>query len=160
VSGVAKAHSQCDRPPTFQLVSSGATTGLPRIVAEGGVGRLRLARSAVERLRDGARRHRQAKTLMQQRRDLGVRDAQVLVENADQRDRLRAEMDGGRPQRIRGLQRMAALQAAVTAHAVPDVHIETPHDRLHDRPKFWIAGRSALRAGQDPLTRYDPCFAV
>ena len=32
-SGVAKAHNHCPCPSTFQLVSSGATTGLPRMVA-------------------------------------------------------------------------------------------------------------------------------
>lgn len=68
--------------------------------AEGRVGRLRLARRAVERLRHGARRDREAKSVVQQRRNLAVREAQVLIENADQRDRLRAEMDGGGPQRI------------------------------------------------------------
>jgi hypothetical protein len=30
---IAKPHSHCRCPPTFQPVSSGATTGLPRIVA-------------------------------------------------------------------------------------------------------------------------------
>ena len=38
---------------------------------------------------------------------------------------------------------MAALHAAVTAHAVPDVHIETPHDRLHDRQLFVVLHRDA-----------------
>ena len=31
--GVAKTHNHCKRPLTFQPVSSGATTGLPRIAA-------------------------------------------------------------------------------------------------------------------------------
>ncbi len=34
VVGVAATHSQCSTPPTFQPVSSGVTTGLPRTSAQ------------------------------------------------------------------------------------------------------------------------------
>lgn len=69
--GTGKGPHQCERPATFQLVSSGATNWAP---ANGGaerrIGPLRLAGRAVERLRDRAGRERQAKALAQEGRDL------------------------------------------------------------------------------------------
>lgn len=47
---------------------------------------------------------------------------------------------------------MTALHAAVTVGALPDVHVETPHDRLHRRQIFLVL-RCDARAPEAPAAR-------
>ena len=87
--------------------------------AQGGVGRLRLARRAVEGVDQPAARHRQPEAVAQQRRDFAVGEAAAFVEEHGEGDRLRSQLHGGRAERIRRLQRMAPLHATAALQQCP-----------------------------------------
>lgn len=65
------------------------------------------------------RGHRHPEARAQQRRDLLQRHPVVFVQQDDEGHRLGTEVDTGRAQRIRRLQRMPALRAAATRDAAP-----------------------------------------
>ena len=96
---------------------------------QGGIRRLRLAGSAVQRLRHRARRDGQPEALAQQRGDLRVREAEIFLEHAHQRDGLGAHVHGGRPERVGGLERMPALHAPCTLATAANRDREAPDDR-------------------------------
>ena len=92
-------------------------------------------------MRHGARGDGQTKALVQEGGDLGVRESEMLIENADERDGLRAKMGRGRAQCIRGLQRMTPLQTSTAVHTLTDVYIKASDNRLHDGRFLDTAGR-------------------
>ena len=113
-----------------------------RTAADGGaervVGRLRLARRAMHRLDEAPARHRQAETIAQQVADAAEGEPALLVEDHGQRHRLRAELHGRRAERVRGLQRMPALHAAVTLPALADRHAKGMNDGALHREIFLV----------------------
>lgn len=80
---------------------------------------------------------------MEQRRHLAERQAELFVELHGRRDRVRAELHRRGAERIRGLERMAALDAAVTASTLADVNIEAANDR-DDRRQILLILRSDM----------------
>ena len=54
------------------------------------------------------------------------------------------QLHAGRPQRVRGLQGMAALDAPPALRAVADLDVEAPHNGPHHREVFLILRRDAL----------------
>ena len=121
---------------------AGFVGGDDRTAANGltqrGIGRLGLPRRAVQGARDGTGRHREADALAQEPGDLAMRQPELLVEDHHEGDGLRPELHGGGPQRVGGLQRMAALHPASTHRAASDPDIKAAHDRVHDRQLFLI----------------------
>ena len=116
VSGVTNAHSQWLMAATRHPV--GVTTG------ECGPARTAPCRSARRRGLCGAageraRRHLQAERGPQHVGDLCQRYAHLGVQLDDQRHDAGAQLRTGRAQRIRGLQRVAALHAPLTPRAWP-----------------------------------------
>ena len=67
-----------------------------------------------------------------------MRQPELLVEDHHEGDGLRPELHGGGPQRVGGLQRMAALHPASTHRAASDPDSKAAHDRVHDRQLFLI----------------------
>jgi hypothetical protein len=120
----------------------------PHRLAQRLVGRLAFGRDAVQGAHHGARRHLQTETLPKQGRDLAEGHAELLIELDRQRDRVRAELDARRAERIRGLQRMPALHPPLTPLTGADVNVEAPHHRLHRRQIFLILRRD-LRLAHD-----------
>ena len=106
-------------------------------------GRLALGRDPMPRADDGAGRHLQADAGAEQRRGRAERHAELCVELHGQRDGVRTELDGRRAERIRRLERMAALHAMAAA-APPDMHVKTPDDPLHRREVFLILRRDLV----------------
>ena len=70
----------------------------------------------------------------------------MFVEDDGQRHRLRAELHGRRAERIRGLQRMAALHAAVALPALPHRDAKLVHEGALDREIFLILRHDASPA--------------
>ena len=117
------------------------------LIAQRRIRRRRLARGPMERVGHATRPDAQPEPVAQERGDLAVREAEVFIEQHDQRDRVRPEMRAHRPERIRRLPRVAALYAPTTVATPPDVHIEATHMRSHDRQIFLNLGGDA-RLGQ------------
>ena len=65
------------------------------------------------------------------------------VQLHDQRDHAGAELCAGRPQRVGGLQGVAALDTPPTLGAVADLDVEAAHQRAHRREVFLILRRRA-----------------
>ena len=82
-----------------------------------------MARGPMQRVGHATGPDAQPKPVAQQRRDLAVREAEVFIEQHDQRDRMRPEMGARRPERIRRLQRVAALHASTTVATPAHMHI-------------------------------------
>ena len=101
----------------------------------------------MERVGDATRPDAQPEPVAQQRGDLAVREAEVFIEQHDQRDRVRPEMRARRSERIRRLQRVASLHAPTTVATPAHVHIEATHVRPHDRQILLNLGGDA-RLGQ------------
>ena len=95
----------------------------------------------MQHLREASGRNRQSALRLQQVRDLGQRHAQVRVQLDDQRDDRGAELHAGRPQRVGGLQRVAALDAPPTLGAMADLDVEAPQDGAHLGEFFLILRR-------------------
>ncbi len=85
----------------------------------------------MQQMLEASRRHLQAEAGLQQVGDLGQRQAAARVQLNDQRDHARAELYAGRPQRVGGLQGMAALDTPPTLRAVADLDVEAAHQRAH-----------------------------
>jgi hypothetical protein len=111
------------------------------------IGRRRLARGPMERVGDPTGPDAQPEPVAQQRSDLAVREAEVFIEQHDQRDRVRPEMGARRPERLRRLQRVAPLHASTTVATSAHMHIEATHMRPHDRQILLNLGGDA-RLGQ------------
>jgi len=92
---------------------------------------------------DGAGSHVKAEPVAQQRGDFAVRQPELLIEQHDQRDRLRPQMRARGAEGIARLQRMSPLDATATLTTAADMHLKTTHVRLHDRQIFLDLGRHA-----------------
>ena len=123
---------------------------------------------AVQQLDQAALGHRQSELVPQNARHLLQRHAQLGVQLDDQRGDVRAQLGGGRAQRIRGLQRVPALHAAPTPRAVTHLDVEAPHEGTHLRQIFLILGRhtvkrdraaavGARRRGRRRIRLVNPC---
>lgn len=112
----------------------------------------RLPRRPMDRLDEAATRDVHAIELLEQRRDLAERQAQLFIEHDNQRDELGPEVDGRRAERIRGLPRVPALHAAPAVVTPADVHRELAHDDPADGNFFLILRRGPGLAHR-PLTR-------
>lgn len=107
------------------------------------VGRLRLARRAMDRLHQPAARDRQAEAVAQQRRDLAGGEAEPLVEEHGDGHRLRPQLCRRRAQRIGGLQGMPALHAAPALRALANVDVKATHAGPLHGELFLVLGRDA-----------------
>lgn len=67
----------------------------------------------------------------------------MLIEQHDQRDRVRPEMGARRPEGIRGLPRVAALHASTAVATPAHMHIEATHVWPHDRQVLLNLGGDA-----------------
>ena len=95
----------------------------------------------MQQVSEAARRHLQAERGPQHVGDLCQRYAHLGVQLDDQRHDAGAQLRTGRAQRIRGLQRVAALHAPLTPRAVAHFDVEAAHDRAHLRDFFLILRR-------------------
>jgi len=105
-------------------------------LAEGCVGWLAFGGGAVERPHDRARRHREVEARAEHRRDFPERQPELFVQAHRQRDRVRAYLHGRGAKRVRGLERMASLDAALTATTAADMNVKAPYNWLHRRQVF------------------------
>ena len=119
------------------------------------VGGLRLTRRAVGRMDQAAARDGEPEPVPQEIADLAEGEPELFIEDHRQRDGLRAELHGGRAQRVGRLQRMAALDAAVTPPALADRHAKLVDDGPLHRQIFLDARRSGggLPTHHSPDTR-------
>jgi len=103
------------------------------LVAQRGIGGRRLARGPMERVRHATGPEAHPEPVAQERGDLAVREAEVFIEQHDQRDRVRPEMRARRAECFRRLPRVAPLHAPTTVATPTHVHIEATHMWPHDR---------------------------
>ena len=115
-----------DAPP--RLVDRQAF-GRPGRVDHFGVGRGQAVGRPKVDLDARAPREVDAEERREHRRHFAVRQAQSLVELDRRRLGIRADLAGRRPQRVGGLQGMAALHPLAALPAVADVNVEATHDR-------------------------------
>ena len=108
------------------------------LLAQRRVGRRGVAGRAVQQVSEAARRHLQAERGPQHVGDLRQRYAHLGVQLDDQRHDAGAQLRTGRAQRIRGLQRVAALHAPLTLRAVTHLDVKAAHDRAHRGDFFLI----------------------
>ena len=113
------------------------------LLAQRLVGRRRVACRTMQQIREAPRRHLQAEPGLQQIGDLGQRQAAVGVQLDDQRDHAGTELCAGRPQRVGGLQGVAAPDTPPTLRAVADLDVEAAHQRAHRGEVFLILRRRA-----------------
>jgi len=85
-----------------------------------------------------ATRDAQAEPIPQQRGDLAVGQDAPFIEQHRERDRLRTQLRGGRPERVRCLQGMPPLHAPATLRALADVDVKRPDERALHRELFLI----------------------
>ena len=102
-------------------------------VTQGRVGRFALRRGAMEGADQRAGGHVQPEARAKQGGHLAERQAELFVQQHGQRDGLRAELHCGRAERIRGLQRISPLDAAVAAATRADMDVKPAHDRRDRR---------------------------
>ena len=76
--------------------------------------------------------------LPQERHDFTERESELFVEHDDQRDHLRAELRGGRADRVRRLQGMPRLDAMAASIAAADVDVKLADHHARDRQLFLI----------------------
>ena len=109
----------------------------------------------MQHVHEASGRHGQPEALTQERGHLRERHADFFVQARHQRDGARPHVDVGGPDRVRGLQGMAALHAASTLCALPDGHIKAPDDRLDEGKIFLILRRDApqIQCPATPRTR-------
>jgi hypothetical protein len=91
--------------------------------------------------------------LLQQGRDFGEREPELLVEDHDQRDHLRAELRRGGADRVRCLQRVTPVHASAASGAPPHVQIKLTDDDTRNGELFLILRRNGrfhdrFRAGR------------
>ncbi len=119
--------------------------------AEHRVGRLRLARGAMDGVDQSATRNGESEAIAQQLHDLAEGEAELFVEDHGQGNGLRAQLHGRGTQRIRGLQRMTALDAAVALPALTHRDAKFVHDgALHG--EVFLVLRDDAAAAHRPAT--------
>jgi hypothetical protein len=84
-------------------------------------------------VRDRARTHRQSEPLAEQCRNFAVREAELFIEQDDQRYRVRAQMRTRGTERVGRLQRMPPLDATLAVATPADVDPKQAHLRTDDR---------------------------
>ena len=104
-------------------------------------------------LSKSSRRDRQPEPVLQQRRDLLQRHANVFVQQDRKRHGARTELHAGRAQGVGGLQRVPALHAVPACDAAPDLNVEPPHDWLDDGQVFLVLRRDASEMNRPPQPR-------
>ena len=124
-----------DFPARFIGTDDGTLTDLRSQRVVGGA---RAIGGAVQRVHEPAGRDVQAKPFAKQRADFRDRQSELRMENSGEGHHLRAELRGGRAQRIGRLQGMAALHAATTRLAATNLDRKGAHDRADDRQIFLI----------------------
>ena len=87
----------------------------------------------------------------QQRGNLAVGEAEPLVEEPGEGDRLRPQVHGRRAERIGGLQGMAAVHPAPALRALSNVDVKATHARSLHGELFLELGRAA-DAAHRPVT--------
>ena len=112
-------------------------------LAEGRIGRLGLARRAMQGAGDRAGGDRQAEAVAQESDDLAMRQPQLFVEDHDQGEGLRPELHRRGAQGIRRLPRVTPLHPPATRRAVTNPHVEAAHARHHHGQVFLILCRHA-----------------
>jgi hypothetical protein len=93
---------------------------------------------AAWRADDGAARHRQSEALVEPRRDLAERDAELLIERHGECDRVRPQLDGRRAEGVGRLPRMTTLHPTVALRAAADMAAEAAHHRANGRKIFLV----------------------
>ena len=122
-----------------QPVSSAVTTGALRTARQRLVGRRRVVPHDAADSR-GPPASPAAEAGLQQVGDLGQRGVRRRVCNSTtSADHTGAELCAGRPQRVGGLQGVAALDPPPTLRAVADLDVEAAHQRAHRGKVFLIA---------------------
>jgi hypothetical protein len=104
----------------------------------------------MHRVDEAAPRHRQPEAVAEQRRDRAIGQAVAFIEQHRKCDGVWPEVNRRRSQRVRGLQRVAPLQAATTVTAPTNLDAEGPHEGPLHRQLFLILEADALgpdRAG-------------
>lgn len=118
----------------------------PDLCAERRVGRLRLVRRAMDRVHQAAARDGEAEAIAEQGCDPAEGEAALFVEDHGEGDGLRAQLHGGRAERIGGLQRMTALHAPPTVPALADRDPKLVDDgALHGQVFLVLRHDAALR---------------
>jgi hypothetical protein len=103
-------------------------------------------------MHQGPARDTDAEPIAEERHDVREWETQTFVQDDDERRGLGADLGGRRAERVRGLQRMAALDAAATPRARAHVNAKLADDGTHDRQIFLIL-RDDVRAVHAARTR-------
>ena len=120
---------------------------------ERGITGLRLARGPMHGMRDAAAGDAEPEAIAQELGDLAVGETELFVEDHRQRDGLWPELHGGRPERVRRLQRMPPLHASVAVATGAHVDAKVAHDRPLHREVFVKLRRDACLADRTRTVR-------
>ena len=127
----AKTHSQAERPPIFQPVSSTCWTGaVPGRLDQPVVAGLGQPPQAMAAADQGRRGDDQPGEGQQHRGALAVGDAEAMLQVGGEAQQPRPVLDGGGPQGVGGLLGVAALDAAAAGRAASHRDAEAGDDRL------------------------------
>jgi hypothetical protein len=137
-----------DLPARFIRRDDGTAADL---LAQGGVGGLRLARRTMDGVDQATAGDGQAVLLAKQRGNLAERQAQLFVENHGEGHRLRAQLRARGAEGIGGLQRMPPLHAPTTRATRADVNPKLPDDHPRNR-EFFLILRHDARLAHTPAT--------
>ena len=143
-----------DAPPGFVRRDHRRVADL---LAQRRVGRRGVAGRTTQHVRQAARRDGQPEPSPQQMGDLRQRDAEVRVQFHDQRDDPGTKLHAGRPQRVGGLQRVAALDTPPAPRAVADLDVEAAHERTHRGEVFLILRRHPIPGDRAAAVRARRC---
>ncbi len=105
------------------------------------VGRRGLSGGAMEGVDHAPGRNRQPEVLLKDAGHLADGHTELLVQDRRGRHRARADLGGGRAERIGRLQGMPALDAAPTPLTLPDVDAKRAHGRPYRREIFVVLHR-------------------
>jgi hypothetical protein len=108
-----------------------------------GIGRRGLPRGAMEGVDHPAGGDRQPEVLLKDRGHLADGHAELLMQDGGSGCGARANLSGGRAERIGCLQGMSAWDAAPTPLTLSNVDVKRAHDRSHGRQVFLVLRREA-----------------
>ena len=109
-----------DPPPGFVGRDDGAA---PNLLTQRGIRGLRLTCRPMHGVHQAAARHREPVLLVQQRRDLAERQAELLIQDDGERDGLCPKLSARGAERVRRLQRMPTLDTPTTPATAADVEL-------------------------------------
>jgi hypothetical protein len=112
----------------------------PDLRTQGVVRRGRARRRAGTEMDERTARDAQTESIAEERDDVRERQAQSLVQDHDERGGLRADLYRRRAERVRGLQRMAALNAPATHRTRPHMNAKLADDGADHRQVLLILG--------------------